>query len=67
MHFVTEEGTFDNENGYFKNKPVANEISPFCLSTVRSSSFAGYVQVLTTSCQKKKIFLKKYHSKKFDL
>lgn len=29
MHFVTEEGTFDNENGYFKNKPVANEISPF--------------------------------------
>lgn len=52
MHFVTEEGTFDNENGYFKNKPVANEISPFvCPRWGRAPSLV-FVQVLTTSCQK---------------
>lgn len=37
------------------NKPVANEISLFlqCVM-VKSSSFTGFVQVLTTSCQKRK-------------
>lgn len=59
MHFVTEEGTFVNETGTLKQTSCKLDHS-FRLSTVvKLSSFTGFVQVLTTSCQKKK---KKYTS-----
>lgn len=53
MHFVTEEGTFVSETGTLKQTSCKWDQS-FLLSTaVKSSSFTGFVQVLTTSCQKK--------------
>lgn len=54
MHFVTEEGTFVNKTGTFKQTSRKWHHS---FSSVRSGHveiFAGSVQVLMTSCQKNK-------------
>lgn len=54
MHFVTEEGTFVNETGTLKQTSCKWDQSFLLSVVVKLCSFIGFVQVLTTSCQKKK-------------